>query len=556
MGSSSVIKELGRPINVRSLYSKYEDLQNAVLSQFISSIPETFSSAVNLLLSSSSITDDNSTVVENRIKLRKYIEEFHLDANTHTNKVMDRCNMLSNPVTQILTSIHQPNLFAYSGVFKKIVLSQTIKRTLEEQNSKKKIIDLFLIVDHDFMDDMWIRVAQLPSIHHSDGILELRLPISNSNRWRTVSQMPIPNHTILHYWRRQVNSWIKSSISRSKNIDKTVLMNNLEDFWLQVESAYAKAKTYSDFNSFLMSQIVNNVWKYDTLFVRLSKLSSVFKEGFKYLISSFNTYSNCLRKAETTFLRHGIQTGVSSTSYLYAPLWLHCRCGSKASVKIKRDGAQLELNGICMSCKKDLRLNIGDHNKPNLSDETVQYLSPRAIPILLLLRRDLGVANFVSGTGGSMDYTIVASIVFRELGIDMPNVLVWPSNDIYTGIGQSEAMNALKITERSDVLRYLEKLKVQNAEYENKIKPLIIERTCKIKEHESIDELLSNLFSLKEAQRTIRQNIKITEKVNNALRLKPCFIDYAVNFGMIRTEQLWRENLLSNKNLFSPVVMS
>jgi hypothetical protein len=470
--------------------------------------------------------------------------------------VIDRCDMLSNPDTEILTSTHQPNLFAYSGVFKKIVLSQTIKRTVEEQNSKKKIIDLFLIVDHDFMDDIWIRVAQLPSMHHSDGILELRLPISNSNRWRIVSQMPLPNHTILHYWRRQLNSWIKNSISRSKNIDKTALMNNLEDFWRQVESAYAKAKTYSDFNSFLMSQIVNNVWKYDTLFVRLSKLSSVFEEGFKYLISNFSTYSNCLRKAETTFLRRGIQTGVSSTSYLYAPLWLHCRCGSKASVKIKRDGEQLELNGICMSCKKDLHLKIGNQTQLNLSDEIVQNLSPRAIPILLLLCKDLGVTNLVSGTGGSMDYTIVASIVFRELGIDMPRVLIWPSNDIYTGIAQSEAMNVLKIKERSDVLKYLEKLKLQNAEYENKIKPFIIERTRKIKAHEPIDKLLSNLFDLKEAQRIIRQNIKITEKVNNVLGLKPCFIDYAVNFGMMRTEQIWRENLLNNKNLISPVIIS
>jgi hypothetical protein len=305
-----------------------------------------------------------------------------------------------------------------------------------------------------------------------------------------------------------------------------------------------------------MSQIVNNVWKYDTLFVRLSKLSSVFEEGFKYLISNFSTYSNCLRKAETTFLRRGIQTGVSSTSYLYAPLWLHCRCGSKASVKIKRDGEQLELNGICMSCKKDLHLKIGNQTQLNLSDEIVQNLSPRAIPILLLLCKDLGVTNLVSGTGGSMDYTIVASIVFRELGIDMPRVLIWPSNDIYTGIAQSEAMNVLKIKERYDVLKYLEKLKLQNAEYENKIKPFIIERTRKIKAHEPIDKLLSNLFDLKEAQRIIRQNIKITEKVNNVLGLKPCFIDYAVNFGMMRTEQIWRENLLNNKNLISPVIIS
>ncbi|HYX56128.1 MAG TPA: hypothetical protein VE818_08200, partial [Nitrososphaeraceae archaeon] len=88
MGSSSVIEELGRSINVRSIFSKYEQLQNPMLSQFISSIPETFSSAVKLLHSSSSITAENSIILKNRMKLRKYIEEFHSDANTQTDKVI------------------------------------------------------------------------------------------------------------------------------------------------------------------------------------------------------------------------------------------------------------------------------------------------------------------------------------------------------------------------------------------------------------------------------------------------------------------------------------
>jgi hypothetical protein len=550
-------EQIGRSIKVRSLFSKYDKVQNPIISDLISSLPESFSSAVKMFhSSSSSVTIKNGSVLDNRLKLRKYIEEFHFEANTDTAKVSDRCDLLCDPDTEIITSIHQPNLFAYGGVFKKIVLSQNIKRAVEEQNSKKKIIDLFLIVDHDFMDDEWIRVAQLPSIHHSDGILELRLPITNSNRWRIVSQMPLPNHTLLHYWRRQINSWIRTSISGSKNIDKLRLTNNLENFWQEVESAYAKAKTYSDFNSFLMSQIVNNVWKYDTLFVRLSKLSSVFKEGFKYLISNFKTYSNCLRKAEIAFLRHGIQTGVSSTSYLYAPLWLHCKCGSKASVKIKRGGEQLELYGMCISCKRDLHLNIGNQTQPDLSEEIISNLSPRAIPILLLLCRDLGVTNFVSGTGGSMGYTIVASMVFNELGIDMPHVVLWPSNDVYAGIGQSEAMSVLKLTDQSQISRYLEQLKIQNTKYENKIKPFIIERTRKIKEHQPIQMLLSDLFDLKEKQRKVRQDIKIAEKVSNALALKPCFIDYAVNFGMKRTEELWRQNLLNNKSLDSPVVMT
>jgi hypothetical protein len=147
-------------------------------------------------------------------------------------------------------------------------------------------------------------------------------------------------------------------------------------------------------------------------------------------------------------------------------------------------------------------------------------------------------------------------MVFNKLGIDMPNVVLWPSTDVYSGIGQSKAMSVLKLTDQSQISRHLEELKIQNTKYENKIKPFIIERTRKIKEHEPIQMLLSDLFDLKEKQRKLRQDIKITEKVSNALELKPCFIDYAVNFGMTRTEKLWRQNLLNNKSLHSPVVMT
>ena len=137
-------ERMGRSIKMRSLFSEYDKVQNPMISDFISSLPESFSSAVKMLhSSSSSVTIANGCVLDNRLKLRKYIEEFHFEAKTNTAKVSDRCDLLSDPATEIVTSIHQPNLFAYGGVFKKIVLSQNIKRAVEEQNSKKKIIDLF-----------------------------------------------------------------------------------------------------------------------------------------------------------------------------------------------------------------------------------------------------------------------------------------------------------------------------------------------------------------------------------------------------------------------------
>ena len=66
--------------------------------------------------------------------------------------VTNKLRLLTDPKTQIFVSIHQPNLFAYGGVFKKIVLLQTLMRAVEERKPPNKFVNLFLIVDHDFMD--------------------------------------------------------------------------------------------------------------------------------------------------------------------------------------------------------------------------------------------------------------------------------------------------------------------------------------------------------------------------------------------------------------------
>ena len=560
---------------VKSSFLKYQRVNNPIVLEFISSIPTSFVDIVNRMLHMYAYSDSytNDFILNNRIKLQKFIRKFHLDADTMTEGVSNKITLLSDPRTKLFVSIHQPNLFAYSGVFKKIVLLQAVKDLIEKQEDEKspskKIVNFFLIVDHDFIEDMWIRIAQLPSIKHSLGRLELRLPVSNSKRWQMVCNMPPPGRTTLDQWKKQIISWIKknsSSYAVSLQSNKLRLLDNFDQFWSEVELSYQKAGSYSDFNSFLMSQIVNKVWGYDTLFVRLTDISSVFEDGFKYLVSNFNLYSDALRKAEAMFLRHGIDTGVSSSSYLNAPVWVHCKCGSKAPVKIhdkqvlgggEQEGQEIILKGICISCKNDIHVNIGKKHTMDLlkEEEVIHRLSPRAIPILLLLSRDLGITCYTSGTGGSMDYAVVGSMVFKELSINIPLTVIWSSKDIYYGIGQSEALELVQLTNQSDIVPYLESLKQNDAGYRNKIIPIIAERNHRIKSGESINTVLKDLFNLKEEQRKIRRIIKMTQKVKNAVNMTPCFVDYAVNFGVANTEIQWRENLLNNNNLASPVVM-
>jgi hypothetical protein len=544
---SSPLAVVGHAPQVKALFAKFDQINDPQVSSFTASIPERFVDAVDYVESRKVLASD--FVLRNRVALAAFIKKFHLGAGTLTAGVESSIALLDDPTTQIVVSTHQPNLFAYGGIFKKIVLLETLKNSVEKLDRNNKVVNLFLVVDHDFIDESWIRLAQLPSMQHSSGVMELRLPVSESKRWQMVCNMPVPGRAVIDNWKRQLKSWIKKSDS---DFDKKALNGNLEQFWQQVQASHSRAKSYADLNSFLMSKIVNETWNYSTLFVRLSEISPVFENGFTFLISNFGIYSDALRKTERMFMNHNIDTGVSSSSHLHAPVWVHCKCGSKASSKITKGNGGLALSGPCMSCKKEIQLNLGSPDNLDLA-KAIHDLSPRAIPIPLLLSRDLGISCYASGTGG-IGYLVDGSVVSKRLGLELPLVLVWPSRDVYRGTGQAEALASMQAMQIKDIDSRLQVLGRQNEDYEEKIRPLLTERSEKIRAGEPVDRLLAQLFALKEEQRKVRQQISMAERIRNAVNLSPCIVDYAVNFGMAGAEKTWRNHLVQNSNLASPVI--
>ncbi len=544
---SSPLAVVGRAPQVKALFAKFDRINDPLVSAFTASIPEKFADTVSHVESRRAIASD--FIMHNRVALASFIRKFHAEAGTLTAAVESMISLLDDPTAQIVVSTHQPNLFAYGGIFKKIVLLETLKNAVEKLEGSRKIVNLFLIVDHDFIDESWIRLAQLPSMQHSSGVMELRLPVSESKRWQMVCNMPVPGQAIVGSWKRQLKSWIKKT---NADADKKALAVNLEQFWQQVEASHSRARSYADLNSFLMSRIVNETWNYSTLFVRLSEISTVFENGFTFLISNFGIYSDALKQTERMFMNHNIDTGVSSSSHLHAPVWVHCKCGSKASAKITRNGDELVLSGPCMSCKKDIEISLGNPDNLDLT-KVIHDLSPRAIPIPLLLSRDLGISCYASGTGG-IGYLVDGSVVSKRLGLELPLVLVWPSRDIYHGVGQAEALASMQAMQIKDIDAYLQTLEKQNEDYENRIRPLLTERSERIRNGKPIDKLLAQLFALKEEQRDIRQQISTAERIRNAASLSPCIVDYAANFGMKETEKKWRSHLLENGDLASPVI--
>ena len=535
--------------NMRNSLSSTVDFANEPqVTNFLNSLPQTFLEAQKLLSSDQKVVDYD--ILQNRVKLEPLVRKFHSEAGTLSDNIKNQRTLLTDPTTKLLVSTHQPNLFAYGGVFKKIVLLETLKTTIEK-NSRARIINLFVVIDHDFIDEIWMRRAQVPSFHHSSGLLQLRFSVGPAEKWKMVCNIPRPRETILYNWKRQIISWIKKSSSSSYQREK--MIDNLNRFWEEVEIAYSKATSYSDLNSFLISRIVNGMWGYNTLFVRLSEIPHIFKNGFEFLISNHRSYADTLHQTEQELLSRGIHTGVSFKSHEKAPLWLHCKCGSKAPVSILPLSPQgkLALKGSCMSCKKELTLEPGDEAcYPDFSN-IISSVSPRAIAIPLLLSRDLEISCYCSGKGG-LGYLMDANAISKHLGIRWPLTIIWGSKDVYQGIAQNQALRSINMGITEAQTR-LQELNSRNNDYEIKISNLVAKRKELAKAGSSLHDILKDLFQLKEEQRRVRREIKIIAKASQILNLSPCILDYAINFGMVDTERQWSRSLLTNGDLGNPV---
>jgi hypothetical protein len=178
-------------------------------------------------------------VLNSRLRLKQPIHKFHHEAGTLTANLNEKISLLSDPATQILVSTHQPNLFPYSGVCKKIVLLETLKNTIQKIDQNKKIINLFIVIDHEFADDRWVRHAQLPSIHHPSGILQLTAPVSKSEKRQLIKNIGKPSSSVLAEWKKHIRSSIRhmsdspliaspSAATSLSNLRESELFNNFD----------------------------------------------------------------------------------------------------------------------------------------------------------------------------------------------------------------------------------------------------------------------------------------------------------------------------------------
>lgn len=184
----------------------------------------------------------------------------------------------------------------------------------------------------------------------------------------------------------------------------------------------------------------------------------------------------------------------------------------------------------------------------------------------LVFFQGLKVACYVGGVGGT-EYLKQAQCVAGHLNTTFPPVVVWRPKDVYSGVGQLEALMIFrKISGTFDFARY--------PQIEDNWRKKVVEVQSKIDEIEKEKKLLCassgerkeeqiralKVLSAKQAEvrraadfSVLMRNLGLLENVATAMNLHPCIVDYAVNVGLRETSEQWIAFLQDSNSLSSNV---
>jgi hypothetical protein len=496
----------------------------------------------------------------NRSELSRYARIFHEQCDTLTTSVRETIEKLEGGNCIILMTAHQPNLFAYSGVLRKATLISVLARKMEEV-TKVPTVSFFGIADQDFTDDRWVRSTCLPDVSKRGGVLELRADLPDK---LLLNKATKPSRQVLDSWKSEIDSWIEREFRSIVRYGKSFglrfpqynqLKKNFGDFWRIVEDAHAIAGTFSDFSAYVISEIVNHVWEYSTIFSRFSECEQIFGEEFRFLLSHFEKYSKQVKEAILAESKSG--DGVFEGEYETIPFWYHCVCGGKARLTAAQHGESLLGSGQCLHCGKDYTIDLGTKDSPEVSS-ILSRISTRSLPMPLVFFEGLGIDCYVGGIGGKT-YLDQAKHVAEHMGMHFPPIAIWRPKDVYLGIGQLDAlMTFRRVSGTFDLLRYSvvrTKIKKEIAHIDRRIRKIESEKERICRSAVTKEKIVSELKSLSARQHEIRKetsysllsrNLGLLENAVAAMNLHPSVIDYAISIGLKATSDQWKAFLERN----------
>jgi hypothetical protein len=455
----------------------------------------------------------------------------------------------------LIVSAHQPNMFPYSGVTRKIALMSALSQLIEERtNFSKEVVCIFAIADHDFVHNKWVRSAELPAPLRKEGILRYSLKIPQRDVMLPSNKISKPSAELLGAWKAQTKSWIKENSEMAEKYLRThqevgnhadilsvelhsITGENFEDFWESVERVHSSTKTVADFGGQLLSEVVRNSWKEPILFAYFSDCFPHFSSEYLWMIENARSFSEIIQNNEARLKQAGVDSGLANDIDEVSPIWLKCTCGSKYRLKFDSD----TVVGSCVRCGFDVMYSIQKFKE--LLNTNPDLFEPRSITMPIALARGLDVSCYIGGVGG-LGYLMHTRAISDSFGSRLPPTPFWYVDDSFISI---ELLCSAQQIERL-TKAYSINLPAPGA-YDFISSDGLEKRASAILQ---VIQAELREGSLKKTPVTER-DCQLLANIVTSIRAKGCLLDYATNVGLESTKQQWIAFLKSDGRLHVPV---
>jgi len=450
--------------------------------------------------------------------------------------------------TVVLMSAHQPNLFAYSGVMKKIALlsylsSQLVGRQQNSSHGLEEVVCFFGFADQDFAHNKWVRSAEIDSPLRKEGVVRLNVRVDKKDGYLPTNRIATPPKSTLDEWRDLLKNWISENSSIARNYVRAkglpitkdiqgVAGQNLDEFWDLVERVQEQSRNLAEFNSFLLASVCVQFWGMPLVFANFSDCFRLFGSQYKSFIEHHQVIRAIIEAKEGELREAKVDSGLSEDYSEVSPLWMKCDCGSK----IKFDMSAERAFGKCLRCSKEIELTTREladaaYNSPN-------SFEPRSIFMPIAFSEGFGMSCYVGGIGG-LGYLLHSRTIAEHFGIKFPPTPFWYSKDEYTSI---QALAA-----EQEIMRIKQNYHLSdNVQKEKETQANLIFRQLK--------ELAENNKIPRSSTR--ERDLQFLERVSSTKRREnSCMIDYAVNISIRSCFGQWVSFLESDGNLNKPVKM-
>ena len=249
---------------------------------------------------------------------------------------------------------------------------------------------------------------------------------------------PVPSLDEKRKWKIDLDQWINSNISLinkgTKNSDKSNKISYAEKVNLKsnVDLIYDildvnSASNFGDYNSTVISKVVNENFKMPTLFYNYSSsielLSNDFLELFKNLELYVCSHNKHLERTKE-IIEISKEDYVKKIDATNIPFRYQCECGSAVSLSIQNNN----FTGFCgkgySNCNKEHIFTID-----NFFSKEGSKIIPRAISRNLIFFNYSKPDLYVSGWG-AMPFTLVGRGISNDLSLYYPPIINYDNTNL------------------------------------------------------------------------------------------------------------------------------